>query len=102
MQAVQNPLFILAFPPPLFPPVFFLTVRAQANGNLAGAVSQLLDHHAPSPPPKELAAMKEAAINTTDGDPPDPGEDAPIKVLIDYWGTQEMSKQPSEKVRQRL
>src|SRR5215468_10105453 len=106
MEAVQKTLFILAFAAPLLAPFLFLTVRAQVNGNLAGTISQLLDHPAPSPPPKELtevlAAMKEAAINTTDGDPPNPGEDAPIKVLIDYWGAQEMSKQPSEKVRQRL
>src|SRR5262249_38894939 len=61
------------------------------------------------PPPKELAealaAMNGSARNYAYSNPPDPGEDAPIKVLIAYWDMQageESGKQPSEKVRQRL
>ena len=85
-------------------------VRTQVSSNLAATVEQLLDHPAPPPPPpKELAealtAMNGSAINYSYGDPPDPGEDAPIKALMAYWLTQargETGKQPSEKVRQRL
>jgi hypothetical protein len=83
------------------------SVQSQVNSNLAGAIAQLLDHPAPPPPPpKELAeamaAMKSIQVY---GDPPDPGEDAPIKILMAYWETQakiETGKLPSEKVRQRL
>src|SRR5262245_60845989 len=85
-------------------------VRTQVSGNLAGAIAQLLDHPAPPPPaPKELAealaGMNGNAHYYSYSDPPDPGEDAPIKVLMAYWETQareETGKQPSEKVRQRL
>src|SRR5215471_19048362 len=89
----------------LLAPFLFSPVRTQVNGNLAGAISQLLDH--PAPPPKDLAevlsAMEEAAIKAGADDPPDPGEDAPISVLIDYWERQVrggMGKRPSEKVSQ--
>jgi hypothetical protein len=85
-------------------------VRTQVNDNLAGAIARLLDHPAPPPPPSKelgeaLAAMKGPAIYYRNSDPPDPGEDAPIKVLMAYWEMQarkETDKQPSEKVRQRL
>ncbi len=94
----------------LLAPFLFSPVRTQVNSNLADAVAQLLDHPAPPPPPpKELAealtAMNGSAINYRHGDQPDPGEEAPIKVLMAYWLTQargETGKQPSEKVRQRL
>ncbi len=102
--------FTLVFAAMLLEPFLFSPVRTQVKGNLASAISQLLDYPAPPPPPPKdlaevLAAMKESAIKTGPGDPPDPGADAPIKVLIDYWGSQtreEIGKQPSEKVRQRL
>jgi hypothetical protein len=101
--------FTLVFAAMLLAPFLFSPVRTQVNGNLAGAISQLLDYPAPPPPPPKdlaevLAAMEDAAIKTGAGDPPDPGDDAPIKVLIDYWGRAggEVGKQPSEKVRQRL
>jgi len=85
-------------------------VHTQVNSNLAGAVAQLLDHPAPPPPPPKelaeaLAAMNGSARGYVSSDPPDPGEDAPIKVLMAYWLAQareETGKQPSEKVRQRL
>jgi hypothetical protein len=94
----------------LLAPFLLSPVHTQVNSNLATAVAQLLDHPAPPPPhPKELAealaAMKGPAIYYRDTDPPDPGEDAPIKVLMAYWGMQareETGKQPLEKVRQRL
>src|SRR6266498_2837147 len=100
--------FTLVFAAMLLEPFLFSPVRTQVKGNLASAISQLLDYPAPPPPPPKdlaevLAAMKESAIKTGPGDPPDPGADAPIKVLIDYWGSQtreEIGKQPSEKVRQ--
>jgi len=94
----------------LLAPFLFSPVRTQVNGNLADAISQLLNQPAPPPPPpKDLAevltAMDEAAIKAGADDPPDPGDDAPIRVLIDYWERQVrggMGKQPSEKVSQRL
>ena len=94
----------------LLAPFLFSPVRTQVGANLAAAVAQLLDHPAPPPPPPKelaeaLAAMNGSAINDRHGDPPDPGEDASIKVLTAYWLTQarvENGKQPSEKVRQRL
>ena len=100
----------LVFAAMLLAPFLFSTVRTQVNGNLAGAISQLLDHPAPPPPPPKdlaevLSAMEEAAIKAGADDPPDPGEDAPIRVLIDYWERQVrggMGKRPSEKVSQRL
>jgi len=102
--------FTLVFAAMLLAPFLFSTVRTQVNGNLAGAISQLLDHPAPPPPPPKdlaevLSAMEEAAIKAGADDPPDPGDDAPIRVLIDYRERQArggMGKQPSEKVRQRL
>src|SRR5262245_3955835 len=94
----------------LLAPFLFSPVHTQVNGNLAGVIAQLLDHPAPPPPPPKelveaLTAMNGSAINYGHGDPPDPGEDAPIKVLMAYWKTQargEAGRQPSEKVRQRL
>jgi hypothetical protein len=94
----------------LLAPFLLSPVHTQVNSNLARAVAQLLDHPAPPPPhPKELAealaAMKGSAIYYRYTDPPDPGEDAPIKVLMAYWEMQareETGKQPPEKVRQRL
>ena len=94
----------------LLAPFLLSPVRMQVNGNLAGVIAQLLDHPAPPPPPpKELAeamaAMNGSALNYRYTNPPDPGEDAPIKVLMAYWEMQareESGKQPSEKVRQRL
>src|SRR5262245_46033461 len=85
-------------------------VHTQINSNLAVAVSQLLDHPSPPPPPPKelaeaLAAMNGSARGYVNSDPPDLGEDAPIKVLMAYWLAQareETGKQPSEKVRQRL
>ena len=64
-------------------------VRTQVNGNLAGAISKLLDYPAPPPAPSKelaeaLAAMKGPAIYYRYTNPPDPGEDAPIKVLMAY------------------
>jgi hypothetical protein len=76
-------------------------VCAQVNGNLAGVIAQLLDYPAPpAPPPKELAEVLAAMSSDAD-----PGEDAPIKVLMNYWKTQageSTGKMPSEKVRRRL
>ncbi len=93
----------------LLAPLLLSTARMQVNGNLAGVIAQLLDHPAPPPPPKELAeamaAMNGSAINYRYANPPDPGEDAPIKALMAYWELQvieDSGKQPSEKVRQRL
>src|SRR5262245_23857939 len=94
----------------LLAPFLFSPVHTQVNSNLARAVAQLLDHPAPPPPPpKELAeamaAMNGSAINYGYGDPPDPGDEAPIKVVMAYWLAQargETGKQPSEKGRQRL
>src|SRR5215475_3032669 len=85
-------------------------VRTQVSGNLAGAIAQLLDHPAPPPPPPKelaeaLAAMNGPTLYYSDMNPSDPGDDAPIKVLMAYWRMQareETGKQPSEKVRQRL
>ncbi|HKC87704.1 MAG TPA: hypothetical protein VKG02_17085, partial [Blastocatellia bacterium] len=94
----------------LLAPFLLSPVRTQVSDNLAAAVAQLLDHPAPPPPPPKelaeaLAPMNGSAINYRHGDQPDPGEDAPVKVLMAYWLTQargETGKQPSEKVRQRL
>jgi hypothetical protein len=91
-------------------PFLFSPVHTQVNGNLADAIAQLLNHPAPPPPPPKelaeaLAAMKGSSINYFYANPPDPGEDAPIKVLMAYWEMQareDTGKQPSEKVRQRL
>src|SRR5262249_32418872 len=85
-------------------------VHTQVNGNLAGVIAQLLDHPAPPPKPSKelaeaLAAMKGPATYYRNTDPPVPGEDAPIKVLMAYWEMQareQTGKQPPEKVRQRL
>src|SRR5262245_39516294 len=102
--------FNLVFAAMLLAPFLFSPVRTQVNGNLAGAISQLLDHPAPPPPPPKdlaevLSALEEAVIKAGADDPPDPGDDAPIRVLIYYWERQVrggMGKQPSEKVSQRL
>src|SRR6266540_1319123 len=98
--------FTLVFAAMLLEPFLFSPVRTQVKGNLASAISQLLDYPAPPPPPPKelaevLAAMKESAIKTDADEPPDPGDDAPIKVLIDYWGGP-AGGEPSEKIRQRL
>jgi HEAT repeat protein len=85
----------------LLAPFLLSPICAQVKGSLAGAISQLLDYPAPPPPPPKELVETLAAMRAT----ADPGEDAPIKVLIDYWRTQaaeETGKQPSEKVRQRL
>jgi hypothetical protein len=97
-------------PAVLLAPFILSPVRTQVNGNLAGAIAQLLDHPAPPPPPPKelaeaLAAMTGPALYYHYTNPPDPGDDAPIKVLMAYWEMQageETGKQPSEKVRQRL
>src|SRR5262245_31692762 len=93
----------------LLAPLLISPVRTQINSNLAGVIAQLLDCPAPPPPPKELAEamamMNGSAINYRSTKPTDPGEDAPIKVLMAYWEIQvieDSGKQPSEKVRQRL
>jgi len=94
----------------LLAPFLFSSVHTQVNSDLAGVIAQLLDHPAPPPPPpKELAealtAMNGPSTNYRFTNPPDPGEDAPVKVLMAYWEMQareETGKQPSEKVRQRL
>src|SRR5262245_7665233 len=91
-------------------PFLISPVHTQVNSNLAGVIEQLLDYPAPPPPPpKELAEamamMNGSAINYRSTKPTDPGEDAPIKVLMAYWEIQvieDSGKQPSEKVRQRL
>src|SRR5262245_36165387 len=52
-----------------------------------------------------MAMMNGSAINYRSTKPTDPGEDAPIKVLMAYWEIQvieDSGKQASEKVRQRL
>src|SRR5262245_9769737 len=102
--------FALVFAAMLLAPFLSSPVRTQVNSNLADAISQLLNHPAPPPPPPKdlaevLSAMDEAAIKAGADDPPDPGDDAPITVLIYYWDRQVrggMRKQPSEKVGQRL
>jgi hypothetical protein len=102
--------FTLVFAAMQLAPFLFSPVRTQVNGNLADAISQLLEYPAPPPPPPKdlaefLSATEEAAIKTGANDPPDPGDDAPIRVLIYYWERQVrggMGKQPSEKVSQRL
>jgi hypothetical protein len=94
----------------LLAPFLFSPVHTQVNDDLAGVIARLLDYPAPPPPPpKELAEamarMNGSAINYRSTKPTDPGEDAPIKVLMAYWEVQvieDSGKQPSEKVRQRL
>jgi hypothetical protein len=94
----------------LLAPFLFSPVHTKVNDDLAGVIAQLLDYPAPPPPPpKELAEamamMNGSAINYRSTKPTDPGEDAPIKVLMAYWEIQvieDSGKQPSEKVRQRL
>src|SRR6266511_1801274 len=72
--------FTLVFAAMLLEPFLFSPVRTQVKGNLASAISQLLDYPAPPPPPPKdlaevLAAMKESAIKTGPADPPNPGPD---------------------------
>src|SRR5262245_36855532 len=94
----------------LLAPFLLSPVRMQVDSGLAGAIARLLDHPAPPPPPPKELAEAMAAMNGNvhqyiDGNLPEPGEDAPIKVLIAYWSVQatlRTSRQPSEKVRQRL
>lgn len=102
--------FARVFTALLLAPFLLSHVRPQVNGDLASVIAQLLDYPAPPPPPQKeladvIAAMNGSAISYRRGNPPDPGEDAPIKALMSYWEMQARGgtgKQPSEKVRQRL
>ncbi len=78
--------------------------------NLASVIAQLLEHPAPPPPQiKELADIQAAfggsALEYSHTNPADPGDDAPIKLLMEYWETQfrqETNRKPSEKVQHRF
>ena len=82
---------------------------SQTTSGLSKAVEQLLDSPAPAPVLKEVAEALTASDKWSskpfDPNLAEPGDDAPAKVLIDYWDRQvqyETNRQPSEKPRERL
>src|SRR5262245_19430338 len=90
-------------------PILLSSARTQSSDNLSTVVLQLLDQPAPPREIKEVVDAIAASRNKYEclfgSDLSDPGDDAPINVLIDYWMEQARNvpgKQPSDKVRQRL
>jgi hypothetical protein len=82
-----------------------LPAFSQAKTDLSTVIIQLLDTAAPAPALKEVAdaiAAKDMWSNELhEGEGPEPGEDAPPKVFIDYWASRS-GKKSSEKSRWRL
>ncbi|HKS39099.1 MAG TPA: HEAT repeat domain-containing protein [Blastocatellia bacterium] len=82
-----------------------LPAFSQAKTDLSTVIIQLLDTAAPPTALKEvadaIAAKDEWPNEHNRSEGPEPGEDAPPKVFIDYWASRS-GKKPSEKSRWRL